>query len=120
MNYHLGPRYQRGRGLGSIFSALFRGLAPVARLGIRAGKSLIANPLVRQLGQNAFDAAKASARNVAMDVIEGKNLKDSVQQELEKARNKISTTLRGGRKRKHHKSAFKPSKKKKKFYSLLN
>lgn len=54
-----------------------------------------------------------------MDVIEGKNLKDSVQQELEKAKNKISTTLRGGRKRKN-KTAFKPSKKKKKLYSLLN
>jgi hypothetical protein len=53
MNYHQGPRFQRGRGLGSIFSALARGLAPIARLGLRAGKSFISNPFVRKLGQSA-------------------------------------------------------------------
>ena len=120
MNYHYGPRYQRGRGLGSIFAALYKGFAPMARLGFQAGKTLLGNPLVRQLGQKAFNIAKESAKNIALNVSEGNSLKDSIQQELEKARNKISTTLRGGRKRKHHKHAFKPSKKKKNVYSLLN
>ena len=103
MNYHLGPRYQRGRGLGSIFAALYRGLAPMARLGFQAGKNLLGNPLVRQIGQKAFEVAKQSAKNIAVNMAEGNSLRDSVQEELEKARNKISTTLRGGRKRKHRK-----------------
>ena len=120
MNYHYGPRYQRGRGLGSIFAALYRGFAPMARLGFQAGKKLLRNPLVRQLGQKAFNVAKESAKNIAVNVSEVSSLKDSVQQELEKARNKISSPLRGGRKRKHRKLPFKTSKKKKNVYSLLN
>lgn len=121
MNYHVGPRYQRGRGLGSIFGALFRGLAPIAKLGLRAGKSFIANPAVRQFGQSALNMARESAKNIALDVLEGRNVKDSAQEELEKARSKIASTLRGGRKRKnHHKKPYGPIKKRKLTYNLLD
>ena len=51
MNYHHGPRFQRGRGLGSIFASLARGIAPITRLGLKAGRSLISSPLVKQIGK---------------------------------------------------------------------
>jgi len=123
MRYHEGPRIQRGRGIGAIFSAIARGFAPIAKLGLRAGRSLLANPLVRKVGQSALDIAKQSAVNLTADLVDGKNMKESAQNELQNARNKIASTLRGGRKRKKHiqKTPSKKAKKNKSLkYSLLD
>ena len=100
MIYHQGPRIQRGRGLGSIFSALARGFAPIARLGLRAGKNFMASPLGKKLGQSAIEMAKQSAVNIGSDILAGNNVKKSAQKELQEAKKKIASTLRGGRKRK--------------------
>lgn len=132
MNYHHGPRLQRGRGLGSILAALFRGLAPVARLGLNAGKRLIAIPAVRTLGKTAFDIAKQGAVSMAADIVDGKNVKESAQKELNiakakiaqeigNARSKIVSTLRGGKKRKKHMTKIVKNKRRKAIkYSLLD
>jgi hypothetical protein len=123
MIFHQGPRYQRGRGFGAIFSALARGIAPIARLGLRAGKSLLSSPFVRKLGQSALDVAKQSAVNLSADLLEGKNMEESAQKELSNARSKIATTLRGGKKRKKHvelKKKYTSKKQKKIKYSLLD
>ncbi len=125
MNYHSGPRYQKGRGLGNIFMSMFRGLAPIARLGMQAGKKILSSPLAKKLGNAALDVAKTSATSLAADLVDGKNMNESMQQELEKARSKIATTLRGGRKRKRHNHKIKhnravKSKKIKTVYNLLD
>lgn len=100
MIYHSGPRVQRGRGLGSILSGLFRSFAPVAKIGLKLGKSLVSSPLARKVGVTALEAAKKSAANIAADVLSGNNLKKSAQRELNDAKEKIATTLRAGQKRK--------------------
>ena len=35
MNYHRGPRWQQGAGIGSLFSGIFRGLTPVAKSAMK-------------------------------------------------------------------------------------
>jgi hypothetical protein len=121
MNYHHGPRFQRGRGLGSIFAALARGIAPIARLGLRAGRSLFSSPFAKKLGQSALDIAKQSAVNLSADLLEGKDMSESAQNELNNARSKIASTLRGGKKRKKHKKNAKVVKKSRNVkYSLLD
>lgn len=123
MRYHEGPRIQRGRGIGSIFAAIARGFAPIARLGLRAGRNILSSPLAKKVGQSALDMAKKSAVNLTADLMDGKNMKESAQNELNNARNKIASTLRGGKKRKKHNQKT-PNKKtkKQKFskYSLLD
>lgn len=105
MIYHSGPKFQRGRGLGSIFAALFRGMAPIAKLGISAGRKIFSSPLAQKLGKTALDAAKKSAVNIAADIIDpSANSQKTAQKELEEARQKIATTLRGGAKRKRKKN----------------
>ena len=52
-----------------------------------------------------MESAKESAVKLASDIAQGKKIKDikkSAQEELEKAKSKIATTLRGGNKRKKH------------------
>ena len=58
MLVHRGLRTQSGRGIGSIFSALARGLAPIAKLGLRAGKSFLSNPFCTKSWQISIRLGK--------------------------------------------------------------
>lgn len=121
MNFHSGVRYQRGRGLGSLFSGLMRGFAPLARMGIQAGKKLINSDVVKNIGRNVLDHGKKALVGMAADLIEGKNIKENAQAQLNEARKDIANTLRGsGRSRKRKKKCnekCKPFKKKR--FNLL-
>lgn len=117
MLHHRGLREQRGQGLGSILSGLMRGFAPIAKLGLKAGKNFLQNPAVQNFGRQAMSIAADSAKNLAADLIEGKNSEERAKQELQNARSKIATTLRGGKKRKKHDKVMKIKKVKR--YNLL-
>jgi len=116
--YHTGLREQRGRGIGSILSGIMRGFAPIAKLGLRAGKSLLQNPTVRNVGKQALSIAADSAKNLIADVVEGKNSEERAKEELQMARSKIASTLRGGRKRKKNIKIVKAKKVRR--YNLLD
>ena len=121
MNFHSGIRYQRGRGLGSLFSGLMRGFAPLARMGLQAGKRLINSDIVKNVGKNVLEHGKKALVGMAADLIEGKNVKENAQAQLNEARKDIANTLRGsGRNRKRKKPCIikcKPLKKKR--FNLL-
>ena len=60
-----------------------------------------------------MESAKESAVKLASDIAQGKKIKEikkSAQEELEKAKSKIATTLRGGNKRKKHLTGFQSQK----------
>lgn len=121
MNFHSGLRYQRGRGLGSLFSGLMRGFAPLARMGLQAGKKLINSDIVKNVGRNVLDHGKKALIGMAADLIEGKNVKENAQAQLNEARKDIANTLRGsGRHRKRRKKCNEKCKTyKKKRFNLL-
>jgi len=120
MNYHIGARYQKGRGIGSLFSGLMRGFSPLAQMGLSFGKKLINSDLAKSITGTALDTGKKLALNMAADLLEGKNVKDSAQAQLNEAKKSIATTLRGGgcRKRKRKKTTT-LIKKQKLDYNLL-
>jgi hypothetical protein len=122
MSYHVGLRQQRGRGIGSIFSGLIRGFAPIARKGLQFGKQILGSSLVKNIANTALESGKKAAINIAADLLEGKNVKNTAQQELDEAKNKIASTLRGQgpRKRKRTNKKKIPRKKIKKNYSLFD
>ena len=125
MIFHTGLREQRGRGIGALFSGLLRGLKPLAQMGFRAGKRLLTSDFAKNLGKTALEAGKQAATNIAVDLLEGKNISDSAQEQLDDAKKKIANTLKGGggcsknrnRKRKKNISPTFPCKKLK--YNLL-
>ena len=96
MIFHTGLREQRGRGIGAIFGGLLRGLKPLARMGFNAGKRFLSSDFAKNLGRTALDVGKTAATNIAVDLLEGKNIKDSAQEQLDEAKKKIATTLKGG------------------------
>ena len=123
MNYHSGLRHQRGRGLGALFGGLMRGFAPLARLGITAGKRFLQSDVAKNLGSTLLESGRNAVKNLAADLLEGGDVKQTAQNELEDARRKIASTLRGsGYRRKRKKSCQKSicgSKKKKGSFNLL-
>jgi exonuclease VII small subunit len=124
MSYHSGLRYQRGRGLGALFGGLIRGFAPIARLGLQAGKSLLKSNVVQNIGRSLLDSGKQALTNVAADFLEGKDIKQTAQEELDEAKRKIASTLRGSGHRKKRKKSCQPKicnvKRKKGSYNLFN
>ena len=105
LNFHSGVRLQRGRGLGALFSGLFRFLRPLASMGLNLGKKVFASDIVQKLGSTALDIGKSAAKNVAVDLLEGKAFKDTAGEQIREAKKTIANTLKGaGRKRKKKKN----------------
>ena len=101
MFYHTGLRYQRGAGFGSLFSGLFRMLKPLAAMGLKAGKQFVGSNFAKKAGSAMLDIGKKAAENLIVDVLEGANVKDSAVKQLDEAKTKIATAIKGGgRKRK--------------------
>lgn len=121
MNYHIGARYQRGRGIGSLFSGLIRGFAPIARMGLNFGKRVITSDLAKSVAGQALDTGKKMALNLAADILDGRNVKESAQEQLNEAKKNIATTLRGGGCRKRRKKQpNRLTKKQRLTYNLLD
>ena len=95
LNFHSGVRYQQGRGLGSIFGAIFRGLKPLAKMGLAAGKRFVKSDFAKSLASSALDMGKSASTNIAVDMLEGKKFSDSAQEQLDEAKSKIASTLKG-------------------------
>lgn len=122
MNYHQGPRFMRGRGLGSIFSGLFRSLRPIAMKGFEAGKRLLNSDFAKTLGNEALNIGKEAIKTMAVDALEGKKtFKESADEQLLEAKSRIAKTLRGAGKRKRKSTPICSKKTLKKIkYSLLD
>ena len=106
MYFHTGLRHQRGAGLGAIFGGMLRMLKPLAQMGLTAGKRFLGSDLAKRVGREALDVGKKSAINIVTDLLEGIPLKVSAERELDDAKSKIATAIKGEgggkRKRKHN------------------
>lgn len=122
MRFHEGVRFQRGRGLGAIFGGLFRALRPLASMGLKAGKKFIQSETGRSLTSAVKDLGSNALKNIAADALEGKNIKESAQEQIGDIKSKIAQTLRGqGRRNKRKKYPVKSMSCSKQLkYSLLD
>lgn len=83
LSYHFGDPYQKGQGIGSFFSGLFKKLIPMAA-------SFFQSPT----GQKIKDVAVSTVSNIATDVFKGKNIKNSAKENLINAKDKIGEALK--------------------------
>jgi hypothetical protein len=124
MYYHTGLRYQRGAGFASLFSGLFKMLKPLASMGLKAGKQFVGSNFAKKAGSAMLDIGKKAAENMIVDVLEGANVKDSAVKQLDEAKTKIATAIKGGGQKRKRKSIQTNSKSKKLMeavkYSLID
>ena len=119
MIVHRGDRFQRGRGFGSFFSSIFRTLKPLVSMGLSTGKRILTSDAAKSIGRTALDIGKDAAKNIAKDVLTGKNIKESVNKELEVVKDKIASKISGSGSRKRKRLAITNHKLNKK-YSLFD
>jgi len=101
MNFHAGARYQRGRGIGSIFGGLMRGFAPLLSRGLSLGKKILSSDLAKNIGNTLLESGTHAVKSLTADLLEGNDVATTAQEELNQAKKKIASTLRGsGHKRK--------------------
>ena len=86
---HRKRKVQVGRGLGTIFSTIFRKVAPIARTLFNVGKRLFKSAPVQRVAKSAADSALDSGVRVIDDVVQGKNLKDSLKENITKVANDV-------------------------------
>jgi len=90
LNFYVGPRNQKGRGIGSLFSGLLRTLSPIAKpianFAKNAFKNFAKSDLAKNLANTALSTGKEFAKNMAADLIEGKDLKETARNQLEEAK----------------------------------
>lgn len=122
MLLHRGDRYQAGRGIGSLFSGLFRGLKPLVSMGLKGAKKILNSDIAKQVGSTALDIGKSTLKNVVADVIEGTDPNQSLNKGLESAKSTIASQIRGSgrKKRKRHCKPHKIVSSKRARYSLLD
>lgn len=114
---HRGDRFQRGRGFGGFFSGLFRTLKPLFSMGLSAGKKFLTSDAAKSIGRTALDIGKESAKQVAVDVLTGRPIQESLDKELDSAKQKIAEKIKGSGQRKRKRMKFHHSNKK---YSLFD
>lgn len=119
MIVHRGDRFQRGRGFGSFFSTVFRTLKPLLSMGLSTGKKILTSEAAKSVGRTALDIGKDSLKNIAVDVLTGKNVKESLDKELESAKEKIANKISGSGSRKRKRKSIDHHKLNKK-YSLFD
>jgi len=96
-------RLQKGQGLGALLGSFIKIAKPFIQKGIsyitKQGKSFVMSKAVKDLAQSGKKQLIKSGQNVIADVIEGKNLKDSLQNELQSQKHFLEKEVHKARKR---------------------
>ena len=85
MNYHSGLRWQRGSGIGSLFSGIFRGLMPVARSAVKTIGKVARSAPIRSAGKALIKEATKAAVETALEALEGQPVGRKAKQRLKSA-----------------------------------
>lgn len=85
MTYHRGVRRQHGTGIASIFGSLFRVLRPLAKGATKTFVTTAKAAAKSNAGQKIKKDLKDAAINMAIDSIQGKDIKSSAKTHLKKA-----------------------------------
>ena len=85
MNYHSGLRWQRGSGIGSLFSGIFRGLMPVARSVVKTIGKVARSAPIRSAGKALKKEATKAVVETALEALEGQPVGRKAKQRLKSA-----------------------------------
>ena len=88
---HRGPFIQRGRGIGSTLSAVFKDVVPVVKV---MGQKIADSPITQQVVKTAKRSAREAGLNIATDVLEGRDFEESLSQNVSTAKRAVKDSLK--------------------------
>ena len=80
-------------------------------MGLKIGKKIVQSDIAKDVGREMRDTAIRSAINTTTDALEGKNVNESLQSQLDSAKRQIASTIKraASKKKKDKLSKVKPS-----------
>lgn len=82
--------YQRGRGIGSLFSKIFTSVVPLVKGAFKIGKKAVTSNTAKALGRELKRSATQAGLNVVSDALQGKNVVESSKEQLSKAGDRLA------------------------------
>ena len=90
--------YQKGEGFGSFFKMLFKNMTPVVKKVAGETKNIVGRALksdiAKQAGRELMNQGIETSANILGDIVDGKNVKESVKSNLSTAKQNIADTLK--------------------------
>ena len=90
MVFHRGDFVQKGRGVGGIFSSIYRNTYPAVKT---ISKSILTSPVTKKVLQAAKKSVTKAGLNIASDVLMGKKLSSSARVNLTAAKRQFADSL---------------------------
>ena len=91
--YHRGVLIQRGRGIGGVFSSLFRSLLPIGKAVIKSTPSIIRSTAKSPIGRKLRRSAKKVALNTAKNLIETGDINKTLQKCVNDSKKEVASAL---------------------------
>ena len=88
--YHRGVILQKGRGVGSVFSSLFRTLLPIGKAVIKSTPSIIKSTARSPIGRKLKRSAKKLALDTAKNLIETGDIKKTLKKSVDDSKKRNS------------------------------
>ena len=95
--YHRGVLIQRGRGIGGVFSSLFRSLLPIGKAVIKSTPSIIRSTAKSPIGRKLRRSAKKVALNTAKNLIETGDINKTLQKSVNDSKKEVANALKSSK-----------------------
>ena len=95
--YHRGVLIQRGRGIGGVFSSLFRSLLPIGKAVIKSTPSIIRSTAKSPIGRKLRSSAKKVALNTAKNLIETGDINKTLQKSVNDSKKEVENALKSSK-----------------------
>ena len=117
--YHRGVILQKGRGVGSVFSSLFRTLLPIGKAVIKSTPSIIKSTARSPIGRKLKQSAKKLALDTAKNLIETGDIKKTLKKSVDDSKKEIADAFKSSKDSKKRKLSSSSHCRNKKKYHLL-
>ena len=95
--YHRGVLIQRGRGIGGVFSSLFRSLLPIGKAVIKSTPSIIRSTAKSPIGRKLRRSAKKVALNTSKNLIETGDINKTLQKSVNDSKKEVANALKSSK-----------------------
>ena len=103
--YHRGVILQKGRGVGSVFSSLFRTLLPIGKAVIKSTPSIIKSTARSPIGRKLKRSAKKLALDTAKNLIETGDINKTLKKSAGDQKKEIADAFESSKDSKKRKSS---------------
>ena len=95
--YHRGVLIQKGRGIGGVFSSLFRSLLPIGKAVIKSTPSIIRSTAKSPIGRKLRRSAKKVPLNTAKNLIETGDINKTLQKSVNDSKKEVANALKSSK-----------------------